>query len=356
MDSALERILEAANSAPSGENCQPWHFVVRGNIVELHLLPERDQSAYSWGQRASFLANGAVLENLTIAASVEGFSANISYFPNAEDNFHVATVTLSKDDSVHPDPLAAYVGKRVTNRKPFSKEALSKEVRERILEAARASGYGTFVLVEERSAIERLGRVGSTNEEVMLANRSLHHFFFSHVSWTKEEDAEKKIGFYIKTLELPPPAQAMFKLFKHWRVMRVLSQIGFTKIVAKQNAVTNASAAAIGGIVLEGVAPIDFVRIGRTVERVWLTATALGLSFQPLTGVLFFDLLIENGGGSKFFSPAEQETIRTAYARAAEAFQAGDRHVAFMFRVGKGEKPSAQAVRFPFRDAVSVVS
>ncbi|MHB8710093.1 MAG: hypothetical protein ACYC6X_00905 [Minisyncoccota bacterium] len=349
----LERILEEGNSAPSGENCQPWHFVVRGTTIEIHLLPERDQSAYSWGQRASYLANGAVIENMVVAASAEQYRAEVHYFPNPGDEWHIATIVLTKDSTIELDPLAQFVSKRISNRKPYKKDPLTGEERKALANAATHGGYGTFVLVETPEEISRLGRVGSTNEEVMLANRSLHQFFFSHVSWTKKEDDEKKAGFYIKTLELPPPAEKMFKLFSNWSVMRVLARLGFNRLVAKQNAVTNASASAIGALVIDRTEPLDFVKIGRTVERLWLTVTSLGLSLQPLTGVLFFKLKLDDGK-REGFSSREQKTIIDAYQEASRIFQADGEHIAFMFRVGRGDAPSAHATRFPFSEAVTV--
>lgn len=350
----FERILEAGNNAPSGENCQPWHFVVRGDAVEVRLLPERDQSAYSWGQRASYLANGAVIENIAVVASAEGYRAEVRYFPDASDAWHTATITLVKDASVVPDPLAAFVATRVSNRKAYKEDALTSDERAALEESARDSG-AAFALVEAREAIKRLGRAGSTNEEVMLANRSLHQFFFSHVSWTKEEDDEKKVGFYIKTLELPPPAEAMFKVFRHWPVMRVLSAIGFNRVVAAQNAATNAAAAAVGAVMTDGTEPLDFVRAGRAVERLWLTATSRGLSFQPLAGIPFFKLKIE-AGDDAVFSPQERKLIGDAYQASADLFGAGGKHVVFMFRVGRGDAPSARAVRFPLSESVTVQS
>jgi len=345
----LERILEAGNNAPSGENCQPWHFILRGNTIEVHLLPERDQSAYSWGQRASYLANGAAIENIVIAASAEGYRADVDYFPTVSDMLHVATISLVKDVAVQKDPLAAHVGTRISNRKSYAKQSLTDDERTALL------SVGSVALVESPEEIATIGRVGSTNEEVMLANRSLHQFFFSHVNWTEEEDEKKKIGFYIKTLELPSPAEVMFKVFRQWSVMRIFSAIGFNRIVAKQNAATNASAAAMGAFVIPNIEPLEFMKIGRKVERLWLTATALGLSFQPLTGVLFFKLKIA-GGEEEVFSNREKDLIVHAYEKASEIFKAGDGHVAFMFRVGRGDAPSAHAVRFPLEDVVTMIS
>ena len=350
----VERILLAGNHAPSGENCQPWHLTVRNTAIEVHLLPERDTSAYNWGQRSSYLANGAAIENMVIAASAEQYRAEVKYFPNPADEWHIATIILMKDPIGKPDMLAAYTSKRISNRKPYKKDPLTDEER-RALFASVEDAYGSMNLIEGRGDVVRLGRVGSTNEEVMLANRSLHQFFFSHVSWTKEEDEKKKVGFYIKTLELPPPAEMMFKLFRRWFTMRILGAIGFNRIVGKQNGSTNASAAAMGAFMIEGIEPLDFVRIGRAVERLWLTATSLGLSLQPLTGILFFRLRIVAKEG-EVFSEHERNLIMNSYREASKIIKADGKHVIFMFRIGRGAAPSARAIRFPLEDVITIRS
>ena len=122
-------------------------------------------------------------------------------------------------------------------------------------------------------------------------------------------------------------------------------------MVAKQNGATNAAAAAIGGILISASDPIDFVRAGRVLQRAWLTATSLGLSLQPLTGILFFDLLIKNEEAREF-STQEKDSITRAYRRTAQLFQADEKRVAFMFRIGKGEAPSARASRLPLSTVV----
>lgn len=350
----IERILEAGNSAPSGENCQPWHFVVHGSSIEVHLLPERDQSAYSWGQRASYLANGAAIENMVIAASAEQFRADVKYFPSAHDPHHVATITLVFDRAVNLDSLAPYIAKRITNRKKYKTTPLTDHERETLRRAATEGGDNHFSLVEGREDIKILARVGSTNEEVMLANKALHQFFFSHVSWTKEEDDKKKVGFYIKTLELPPPAEFMFKRFKNWSTMRLFNVFRFNRVVAVQNGTTNATATAIGAVLCSGCGPSDFVTAGRTVERIWLSATSLGLSMQPLVGTLFFYLRLRFESGN-FFSKKERILIENAYTVAEKILRADQKHIAFMFRIGRGDSPSAHAIRFPLKDAVRAI-
>src|SRR4051812_6105761 len=245
---ALERILEAGNSAPSGENSQPWHFTVRGNEIDVHLVPERNESAYGWGHRASYLACGAAIENIVIAASEEKMRATVEVLPHNDDPLLVARVSLVADAIAKADPLAEMIATRSTNRKAYSTDPLTPSQREALL--SLESEAALPVLVEKREDIKRLARVGSTNEEIMLANHGLHQFFFSHVNWTKDEDEARKVGFFIDTLELPPPARLMFKVFRHWGIMRLLIRAGMQRFVAIQNAATNGATSAIGGILI----------------------------------------------------------------------------------------------------------
>lgn len=349
MDSDLEQILLAANKAPSGENCQPWHFVVHPNkVIDLKVLPERDQSYYSWGQRASYLAVGAALENLAIAASALGYKSEVSY-SSINDNDRIATVSLVKSASVQADPLVKAIDSRVTNRNSYSKESLSSQERDALISVVG----GSLVFIEDSKSIETLGKVGALNEEIMLGNHELHDFFFSHISWTKEEDQQKKVGFYIETLELPPPAKAMFKLFRNWGTMRFFNALGFNKVVGKQNAATYASASAIGVYAIDSKDPLDFLKAGRTIERLWLTATSLGLDLQPMTGVLYFKLKIAGGEGD-VFTKAEREQIEAGYNEIVKLTNTTGKTLAFMFRIGHGKPASAQAVRFPLAEAVSI--
>jgi nitroreductase len=353
MSPELERILTAGNSAPSGENCQPWHFRVAGDTVELHLLPERDPSAYGWGQRASYLAHGAVIENIVIAASAENMRAMVTYLPDASRPYLTGIIRFVRDARVTADPLAAAIPSRMANRKSYARVPLSELDRQALKDAAEGESEIAFALCEDSGDMRLLGRIGSTNEEIMLANPALHDFFFSHVNWTKEEDERKKVGFYIKTLELPPPAVLVFKLLAKPVLGRFLNRIGMNRVVARQNAATNAAASAIGAFALAKTDPLDFILAGRAIERVWLTATARGLAFQPLAGIPFFKLRIDAGEPEPLV-PAECARVLTVAAEAGRILGTGDQHLAFMFRVGHAPLPSAHAVRFPLSAVVTI--
>ena len=71
--------------APSGENCQPWRFIVDGDKIKIFNIPERDTSLYNVLQFGSFVAHGALIENMLIASSAVGCRGIIQLFPDPRD-------------------------------------------------------------------------------------------------------------------------------------------------------------------------------------------------------------------------------------------------------------------------------
>ncbi len=329
--------------APSGENCQPWRFKVEGNKVFIFNVPERDQSLYSWGQWASFVAHGALIENMSIAASHLGYELLLDFFPAASDKNLVVIGTLQKNEK-KDDVLFNSIQRRTTNRKPYEKKMLKNKEYKELLNLPRY-GNAHVILTQDEKKKQIIAHAASMNEKLLFENRYLHTFFFSHINWTEKEDEEKKIGFYIKTFELPKPAERAFKLFSNWRALQMLNKIGASAMVAKTNAGIYASCGAMGVIVINDKTPKDFVMAGRVFERIWLKATSMGLSMQPLTGILFLMYRIRAGKTSEF-SPSQIQLVTVAYGRMAEAFGISpEKTMAIAFRVGKSSLPTARALR-----------
>src|SRR4051812_46582079 len=129
MNEDITKILEAGNYAPSGENCQPWKFKLQNDVIEIHLLPERDQSLYSYGNRASYVANGAVIENMIVASHALGYEAAVSMFPEKHNDLFVARIIFSKSSgSKREEQLFSSISKRVTNRKTYSDELIPSKI------------------------------------------------------------------------------------------------------------------------------------------------------------------------------------------------------------------------------------
>lgn len=237
MMSQVRKVLEAAIRAPSGENAQPWRFEVSIEnseaTIDVYVNELSDDSLYNWGQRASYLALGTCVENMEVIAPTYGFKAEITPFPLQENKRLAARVRLVSSESGKNSKSDA-IFERATNRKPFSTQTISEEVIDALRNAATRDGTLIDFTVKEEDK-KRLAEVGATNEATMLGNEFLHSFFFSHVNWTKKEDEERRSGFFVQSLELPPPARIGFKIASVWRRCCVLNRVAhFNELVAKQ--------------------------------------------------------------------------------------------------------------------------
>ncbi|MBM3261684.1 hypothetical protein FJY93_04690 [Candidatus Kaiserbacteria bacterium] len=356
MPTHIKTILEAAIRAPSGENVQPWHFTVQGTIIDVHIPAEKGASLYGWGERASYVAVGAALENMRIAAAASGWSAQIDLLPDIHAR-HAARITLVEGSDGYGDGLFSHIAARVTNRKPYDGKLLTPEDIAALRTASSGGHYGSVRFIESRDAIKKIAEVGSGNERIMLGNRLLHSFFFSHVNWTKAEDDARMTGFYIDTLELPAPARIGFKFISTWSRAQWLNRIlRFNRVVAAGNAQLYGSASLMGIISAPQESPQSALEIGMLVERLWLTATARGLALQPLTGVLYFMLRLR-AGETDGFSEDDRRLIAEYESSIRDTFQlTTDDTPYFMFRIGHAPPVSARSSRFPLERVSTYIS
>ena len=345
----LRFILENALSAPSGDNLQEMRWTVRGNTLELIRQSEEDIMDAISGSRASWISIGAIVENAVIAASVRGYRVAVAYTSDAARPACVASLALASDASIVPDPLAGALATRVTNRKPYRRAPLRAEERDALL------GAGAAALLADRQSIVTLARAVAVYDRFLFSTRDLHDKFFMLINWTKRADARRRRGLYFPTLEAPPLSRPALWLLGQWGVMRVGILLGLHRGIAFMQGHIYRRAAAYGAVLVSGDTSADWADAGRRVERVWLTATAAGLSLQPLTGTLFLAFGIDGELCRRMFSPAERERVRAARGVITHAFGAPEGSaVAFLFRVGRAAPPSARTSRVALADCVDL--
>ncbi len=351
MDAVLRSLVQAAIEAPSGENAQPWRFKMNNRSVYVYNNSSSDRSLYNFNNFGQLVCEGAALENMLIQADALGYEIALNMFPDPLDPECIARLDVGNAKQPSNADLAGVIPTRTTNRKPYKKTP----VQPADMDAVRASvpffektGL-LFTWHADQKEMQALARVGSTNEEIMLGNQELHDFFFSHITWTKEEDAKKKLGFYIKTLELPPPIEGLFKIIQNWNVMKILKKVGFPAFVGTGNAGIYSSSAAIGTIAIPAITKENLVLAGRAFERIWITAAARGIHLQPLTGTMFMNIFAENVPEGHF-SSAERALLKKRIGELRSVTGRTDSHVVVMYRMGYGDAPSARASRFALED------
>ncbi len=354
MPEYIHKILESALQAPSGENSQPWKFRVVGTTIEHYHNPQSDTSIYNYKNRGSFVAHGAAIENMCIAAAALGYKATVSLFPASDNPDYIARITITPSPSSDQSAKKLYstIALRTSNRKPYTQVPLRPEHAEELLLVAQSyEQLGIkYQRIIEREKIVQLANVGATNEEIMLQNKLLHEFFFNHLTWTKEEDTQKKVGFFIQTLELPFPVQILFKLIRHWWAMAFLIKVGFPKAVRASNAITDAAAAEFGVLTTENNTPEDYIHTGRLLERLWLTASLNGLQVQILTGTIY--LYYAQEGDRNVFSQQERSLLDTQISILRSMLYKERATVTCMFRIGYGPTATSRAARYTVEECL----
>ena len=338
------KLIGAGVQAPSGDNSQPWKFLIKDGVLRIYSVPERDNPAYNLDQKGSLVAIGALIENISISASVFGYSVEVTSFPALEENNTIADLRLVSSDC-KSDDLVSYINSRCTNRKPYNEEPIKEEYLNEILHVGNNFPDAEFKFVQNSSEVTRLAQAASINERVVLENFLLHQYFFKHICWTDKEEEQKRAGLFLKTLEFDKPTNLFFHLFKNWYIMNLFNKIGFARLVAATNAKIYSRSAAVGLISLKNDTKESYIQAGRQLQRIWLTVEKCGLSFQMITGILYFMHRIRAAKVDSFFTKKHSDAIMTANSTIVDIFKINNTTPVLMFRIGNGGRPSGNSSR-----------
>ncbi|HEV3245105.1 MAG TPA: nitroreductase family protein [Candidatus Paceibacterota bacterium] len=336
----LQRILNAAVQAPSGDNSQPWSFWVQGDTLDVHIHPERDHPILNVEDRGTLVSLGAVIENITVAAGAERLDADVSLPLDKE----TAAVVRFREETTEPHPLHKAIAQRHTNRGNYERSLPA----EKLAALLQVSCEGTrIVVVSDLAKIASLARAVSMMEEAALRSKPLHTLFFKSIIWDDRSNADGTPGLYIKTTELPLPVQLLFRLIKFWPIMRFLNAVGFSEMAARSNAAVYASSGAMAAISIDHADAASYVAAGRALQRLWLTATKEGLAAQPLAGLLYLSEFLRQK--RQLPMPVELATrIDGARREIDSIFQSEGRTIAMLLRIGKPLKSAtARSKRKP---------
>lgn len=344
MENAIRAVLDTAVWAPSGDNSQPWSFTLRSNTVRVHLDPNRDNPILNFKLSGTYIAHGALIENIMLAAPLSGLVASVRILPDPTDPLCTAEFVFREEQSA-VDPLAAHLRDRHTNRKSYKKSALGQGAAACFSAAAEPFEETKLFLIEDKSVIRTVAGASALMEQVALETPPLRELFVGDILWTDEENRSGKQGLYIKTMELPPPAQLLMRHITKPIVAKMANAIGFANIARLTNTGLYASAPMMGLVTIKEESPAAYISAGRAFERLWLLATSQGLAFHPVTGILFLARSVEKGVGQGLL-PKHFDAIHKANADIKKAFGADDADIpAMIFRTGYAKPATARSYR-----------
>ncbi|GAB5450568.1 MAG: hypothetical protein Hals2KO_08960 [Halioglobus sp.] len=347
--SPIERVLDYARWAPSGDNEQPWQFeVLDERRAVIHTHDTRDWCVYDLDGSSSQIAIGALLETIDIAASAEGLAARVERRSDTPQDKLVFDVSLEEQPGLATSHLLPFVRSRVTQRKPFTTTALALS-QKAMLESAVGDGYSVVWL--EGSRRRSVARLLFDNAHIRLTTPEAWEVHRQNIEWgvrfSEDRLPEHALGADLLTRRIMRWALAS------WGRVKFLNRFfaGTWLPRLQMDLLTGLKCGAHFVIVAEQplVSADDYIAGGRALQRFWLEATRQNLQFQPEMTPLIFSRYAAQGIQ---FTAVESEQRRAAeLGKRLDTLlgpgQDASRRV-FMGRVGVGESPRSRSVRKAF--------
>lgn len=343
----LLNILDLARWAPSGDNTQPWRFeIVADDQVTIHGFDTRDNVLYDFDGHPSHMAHGALLETLRIAATA--FSLEAAWTVEADEaartpRYHVQFSPTS--GLARSDPLAPYIERRTVQRRPMRTTPLTDEQRTALIAAAGDNmTVRLFETWPQRLGVARLlwnsAYIRLTCPEAYSVHRAI-------IEWgsrfSEDRIPEQAVGVD------PMTARLMQWVLGSWKRVDFFNRYLLGTIAPRvQLDVLPALFCAAHVLLMPKRTPEtieDWLNLGAAMQRMWLTATSLGLHLQPqMTPVIFRWYARHNrkfSQSNELHERASQLTLdfeRLAQARAEQPF-------GFFCRVGISHPPESRSLR-----------
>jgi molybdopterin/thiamine biosynthesis adenylyltransferase len=356
LDRAAVRYLAAAATlAPSAHNAQPWLLHWRGadSTLECHHDPARDLPSLDFDHGATWVAFGALAENVELTARHLGLEVTTRVFPDPALPRLVATIGLAPG-TAESSPLLAHIPARVTNRRRDGRAALATEAAQAMIAACASAGGGARLeLRDDPHALDELAALMGAADQLSLLNRDIHHDAMHGYRWTPDEVRAHPHGLDIASMELTASERAGMRLMQQWRTMDCLGYLGGGSALAELAQKSIASASAVGLVSVTGTSRESYFAGGRAVQRTWLAATGQSVALHPMTGLpyLFARLLRGDGRG---FTTREQARLRELHERWRALFDVRpDRAEVLLFRLHEAEPPTARSLRRPLDEVLT---
>jgi len=284
-------LVNYAVLAPSTHNSQPWKFNISENTIRIFPDKSRWLQVADADQRELFISLGCALENLLVAADHFGFSYNVTYIADEKDP-SIAVELSPGTASTDPRLFNAILSRR-TSREPYENRTIEDSDLQ-ILQSLSGDWNGTVYLTSDQ------GLKSSFRDLIIQADR----FQYSDPNYKSE------LGHWLSLGMMGPRG-----------VQAVIAQLAVVFLdmgadQTKKDAALVNSTPVLGIIATEENDRISQIKAGQAFERLWLEATARGLSVHPMSQTL--EVSDTKAEMQKFLPPGQhyvQQAFRLGYSK-----------------------------------------
>ena len=344
----VEQILDLARWAPSGDNTQPWRFTIEApDRVTVHGRDTRDHCVYDLDGRPSQISLGALLETIALAATRFGLQARMRRHEASTDENPVFDVRFERGEDIREDALVPHIEARRVHRRPLQLRGLTA-LEKRALEAAVAPGL-RVVWFEGWVGRAKMAWLNFVNAKLRLTIPEAYAVHREVIEWGADQSEDRIPS---AALGASPPSVALMRwAMASWERVEFMNRfLAGTVAPRVELDLLPGLACAAHCVLVAAQAPRameDYVAAGRALQRFWLSATRLGLQFQPQYTPLVFGRYARTG--LRFSSvDGAMEKARGIQSRLDRLLgpDVAERSM-FMGRIGAGRPARARSVRRP---------
>ncbi|MEU8896350.1 Rv1355c family protein [Nocardia sp. NPDC048505] len=343
---AIERVLQCAQRAPSGGNTQPWVLREDDGGLRMDLVRTRS-SALDIGYRGSAVAIGAALHNARAAAAAHGI---LGPHEVVDDDAGALSARLRFDSGADPVLARDYPAAltRETNRRLGNGGALSDHVLAALAAAARVE-EGNVRYVTAPADIAEAADILGNSDRIRYLTPRLHEELFGELRFPGDDPLT---GIDIRSLELSPVEQAKMRMARRTDVMARLHEWSAGNALGEYTRDRVLSSSAVLAVTLpcpgRVPGPADYARAGAATQRVWLEAGRRGLAVQPVSPVFLYARRPEE---LIAISPDFADTLTSLQGRFQDLLGVPEHEImALVLRLSYAAAATVRSRRLPFGD------
>lgn len=331
----VARLVDAARSAPSADNSQPWRFVATADEFGCHYCRRSAVDPFGASGHATLLSAGAVHENLARVVATPAGDGVVNRRLDS-DSWSIALPLAQFQPAAVPREVEAGISGRHTNRHPFRKDRIFG------LASLLPAAGDSLRVVAAHEAILALADSLESCSRARFNDPELHHWLFSSLRWD-EAEAASGTGLDMATLHLPPGGRLFMRFMAPWERMRLLNRLGIYRVLAAADTALFRQAPAVLALV-GGSGPEEVWETGRIMQRTWIALNQAGVAVHPYYAIT--DLGIRLAAGRLL--PDWTRSVGKALDSAAEVLNLAPRErIHMLFRIGYPTRSPVRSRRLP---------
>ena len=262
----MKFLLGYAVLAPSSHNTQPWKFALRdGGVIDVFTDLNGWLRVADPDQRELNLSIGCAIENLLIAARHFGFDPKVKYLPDANDSDYIASIELKKSGFDLSDDNSRQfkaITERHTNHKNFERRSIEPGVLQFLENNCSEPGISLYLTINAEFR-QKFDDLIVRSDAVTYSN----------------PEYREELAYWI--------GKGVFGT--SWLISQIgrlaMAYLNFGDMVMRGDEAALMSAPVIGIISTTINNRINQIRAGQVFERVYLSATSLGIGVRPMSQV-----------------------------------------------------------------------